>query len=90
MKSATTPRPVQAASTVQSVLSHAATFDSAPASGFVAAKEVASIYSVSTNTVWRWARTGRIPQPVKIGANTTRWKVGEIRESLASLTAGEA
>jgi len=24
-------------------------------------------------TIWAWAREGRIPKPVKIGPNTTRW-----------------
>ena len=32
----------------------------------------------SRTTLWRWARNGRFPKPVKIGPNTTAWKKSDI------------
>ena len=41
-------------------------------------KQVAERYAIKRNSVWRWARTGILPQPHKIGPNTTRWRVTEL------------
>lgn len=60
--------------------------DHMPACGFVAARTVASWLGVSQVTVWRWVKTGRLPAPKKLGANTTRFNVGEVRSALAVLT----
>ena len=59
------------------------TFDERPDSGFVSVSELAEVYAVSVDTVWRWARQKRIPAPVKLGPNTTRWSVGAIRQALS-------
>ena len=40
--------------------------------------ELAAIFGVSRVTIWRWARAGIIPQPKKIGLNTTRWDGQEL------------
>lgn len=34
--------------------------------------DVARKFSVTTQTVWRWSRTGKIPEPISI-AGSTRW-----------------
>ena len=60
--------------------------DHMPACGFFAARTVASWLGVSQVTVWRWVKTGRLPAPKKLGANTTRFNVGEVRSALAVLT----
>ena len=36
-------------------------------------KEVAITYGIGRSTLWSWVSKGRFPQPVKIGARTTRW-----------------
>lgn len=41
-------------------------------------REVAKRYSISRISVWRWARLGILPQPHKIGPNTTRWKSSDL------------
>lgn len=33
-------------------------------------------------TIWAWAREGRIPRPVKIGLNTTRWDRTAVMQTL--------
>ncbi|MFN2330221.1 MAG: helix-turn-helix transcriptional regulator [Chromatocurvus sp.] len=33
-------------------------------------------------TIWAWARDGRIPKPVKIGLNRTRWNRAAVINAL--------
>ena len=37
------------------------------------------------DTIWRWSRTGILPKPIKVGENTTRWNVGEVKAALNNL-----
>ncbi|WOJ95795.1 hypothetical protein R0137_11130 [Congregibacter brevis] len=34
-------------------------------------------YEVSRQTIWRWAKIGKLPSPRKIGDNTSRWELAE-------------
>ena len=61
--------------------------DAMPDCGFVAARTLAAWLGVSQVTVWRWVKTGQLPAPKKLGANTTRFSVLEIRAVLAKLSA---
>lgn len=61
-----------------------ATFDHLPDSAHIRVQEVATLYGVSIDTIWRWARQRHIPLPVKLGPNTTGWNVGELRRALQS------
>lgn len=65
-------------------------FDSLPDSALVDDKTVAVVTGQSRNTVWRKAKAGTLPAPIKVGPKTTRWRVGAIRAYLASLTAQQA
>lgn len=56
-----------------------AEFDSLPDSAFVRVGVVAALYSVTTVSIWAWAKRGLIPAPRKIGPNVTGWNVGELR-----------
>lgn len=62
-------------------------FDALPDSAFVNVATVAALLGCSTNTVWRRAKAGTLPAPVKISEMSTRWRVGAIRAHLASLEA---
>ena len=42
-------------------------------SGWNSDAVLAKHYKVSRVTIWRWAKAGKLQQPVKIGSNTTRW-----------------
>ena len=42
-------------------------------------KEVASVLKLSRSSVWRLARVGKIPKPVKVGFNAARWKYSELK-----------
>lgn len=63
----------------------AADFDSRPDASLVDDKTVAAIFNIHRNTVWRLSRSGRLPAPVKVAEQTTRWRVGDLRKALASL-----
>lgn len=62
-----------------------ANFPSLPAEALIDVKTVAVLIGRSANTVWRMARAGTLPAPIKVGPNSTRWKVGAIRVYLASI-----
>jgi len=61
--------------------------------------DLARRYAVARVTIWRWAGEGRLPQPVKLGPNCTRWKGDEVeaaegrwlaeRDSLRNACRGE-
>jgi predicted DNA-binding transcriptional regulator AlpA len=57
-------------------------FPHLPRDAVVRLPTVAALYGVSAPTVWRWARDGRLPQPVKRGG-VTGWRVGDLRDSMA-------
>ncbi len=35
-------------------------------------------YRVSGSTIWNWCRTNNLPAPMKLGANTTCWKLDDL------------
>lgn len=45
---------------------------------YVSAAQLAERYAVDRATVWRWARNGKLPKPVKISEQCTRWRLDEI------------
>jgi predicted DNA-binding transcriptional regulator AlpA len=61
--------------------------DAFPDCGFISARSLAAMLSVSQVTIWRWAKDGMLPAPRKLGEGTTRWNVGEVRVALARLAA---
>jgi len=62
-------------------------FDVLPDSAHVRQPVVEALYGVSSATVWRWVANGAIPAPKKLGANTSAWNVGELRQALAGRAA---
>jgi len=49
-------------------------------------RAVADLFSVSRQTVWRWARSNdHFPKPVQISPGASRWRLIEIRSFITSL-----
>ena len=48
-------------------------------------QEVAAACGISVPSVWRWARQGTFPTPVRVAKRSTRWRRNEIEAWLASL-----
>ncbi|MCZ6898389.1 MAG: AlpA family phage regulatory protein [Betaproteobacteria bacterium] len=42
---------------------------------------------VSRTTWWLGVKSGRFPKPVKLGPNTTAWRVEDIRELIVEIGA---
>lgn len=62
-------------------------FDALPDSAFVSAATLAALFNTSGTTIWRWSNAGRLPRPRRLGGNTTRWNVGEVKAAIAKLAA---
>ena len=45
---------------------------------YLSVDQVASRFSVSKDSIWRWRRDGEFPTPVKLGGRTTRWRLADI------------
>ena len=49
---------------------------------WVADTFLANRYAVSRQCVWRWAKDGRIPPPVKLTPGCTRWRLVDVIAAL--------
>ena len=56
-------------------------FDNLPDSAHVRLPVVAAWRGISTASVWRHVKAGLLPKPVKLGPNTTAWRVGDLRRA---------
>jgi prophage regulatory protein len=65
-------------------------FDSAPDGAFVRARVLCGgVIPFSESTLWRKAAEGTFPEPVKLSARVTAWRVGDVRKWLqACMAAG--
>ncbi|WMP16961.1 helix-turn-helix transcriptional regulator [Thiothrix lacustris] len=48
-------------------------------------KEVAILFKLSTSSIWRLTKEGKLPPPVKIGLKATRWKQSELEEFIGAM-----
>lgn len=51
---------------------------------------VVGLFPVSKSTWWAGVRTGRYPQPVKLGERCTAWRVEDIRALIESAASAKA
>jgi predicted DNA-binding transcriptional regulator AlpA len=65
-------------------------FNSLPDEAFVRLPVVVLLDASSPATVWRKAKKGTFPAPVKLGEKSTGWNVGSLRRHYAALTARSA
>ncbi|WP_172960965.1 helix-turn-helix transcriptional regulator [Oceaniglobus roseus] len=45
---------------------------------YLSVEQVAARYNVSKDSIWRWRREGDFPKPVRLGGNTSRWRLSEL------------
>ncbi|UOG91790.1 MAG: helix-turn-helix domain-containing protein [Candidatus Thiothrix sulfatifontis] len=48
-------------------------------------KEVAVLFKLSTSSIWRLSKEGKLPKPIKVGLNSTRWKQSELAEFIEKM-----
>lgn len=64
-------------------------YQTLPDTGFIRLPQVLSVIPVSKSSWWAGVKAGKYPQPVKLGPNTTAWKVSDIRNLLEKIGEGE-
>lgn len=50
-----------------------------PSIDLISVDEVAHLLGVSKYTIWRRVKSPSFPQPIKLSAKCTRWRIEEIR-----------
>lgn len=45
---------------------------------YISDRDLASRYRISRSTVWRWAKEGRLPEPIRFSPCVTRWSLSDI------------
>ena len=50
-----------------------------PETGFLRLPEVLKFHPVSKSTWWAGVKSGRYPQPVKLGERATAWRAEDLR-----------
>ncbi|WP_461478880.1 helix-turn-helix transcriptional regulator [Pararhodobacter aggregans] len=45
---------------------------------YASVADLAAHFSVSVDTIWRWARVGDFPAPVKLSPQLTRWRWADV------------
>lgn len=58
-------------------------FDELPDAAAVRLPVVKAVTGMSEGTIWRLARSGKLP-PLKLSERITAWRVGDLREFLAA------
>jgi predicted DNA-binding transcriptional regulator AlpA len=53
-------------------------FNQQHAHAYLRLSDMRARYRVSTSTIWRWCHTNDLPVPVKLGANTSVWKLADL------------
>ena len=57
-----------------------------PTEGFARLPMVLANIPISKSSWWSGVKSGRYPQPVKLGPRTTAWRVEDIRKLIADLS----
>lgn len=65
-----------------------ANFDNLPATGFMRQPQVLEVVPFSSATLWRKIQKSEFPKPVKLSERVTAWRVGDVRQFLATQAAG--
>jgi prophage regulatory protein len=56
-----------------------------PETGFVRLPQILTVFPICKSNWWAGVASGRYPQPVKLGPNTTAWRVEDIRKLIVQL-----
>ena len=67
-------------------LSAVVNFKHLPDEALIRVHTVSVLFSCSVPTVWRWAKSGKLPAPVRV-VGVTGWQVGPLRKLLAGTAA---
>lgn len=57
-------------------------FDNLPDSALLDVKEIRYLAGRSPASIWRDVKRGRLPRPISIGPNSSRWRAADVRAYL--------
>ena len=57
-----------------------------PQHGFLRVSQILQDIPIGKSTWWLWVKTGKAPQPIKLGKNTTVWKASDIEDLITKLS----
>lgn len=60
-----------------------------PETGFVRIDGILKLFPVAKSSWWAGVKSGKYPPPVKLGPNTTAWRVEDIRSLISRLAISE-
>lgn len=60
------------------------TINALPETGFVRLPLILAVFPVSRSAWWAGCKSGKYPQPIKLGERTTAWRAEDIRALIAS------
>lgn len=61
-----------------------------PQTGFVRLPQILASIPIGKSTWWAGVKSGKYPEPFKLGINTTVWKVEDIRSLIKNISDREA
>ena len=60
-----------------------------PAEGFVRLPQILAVIPVGKTQFWEGIKTGKFPEPIKLGPRTTAWRVDDIRALITRMSEGD-
>lgn len=57
-----------------------------PTEGYVRIQQILEVIPIGRSSWWAGVKSGKYPQPVKLGPKTTAWKVSSIRKLIEDLS----
>ncbi len=61
-----------------------------PQTGYVRLSQILKVIPIGKSTWWNWVRSGKAPQPIKLGPRTTAWRTESIHELIDQLEKDQA
>ena len=52
---------------------------------FYRVKDLVHRLQIGESTVWRWAREGKLPEPIRLGRRVTVWRRADIENFIAQV-----
>ena len=65
-----------------SVVERITVFDDLPDGALTDISEISALANRSRASIWRDVKDGRLAPSIKVGPNSTRWRVGDVRRYL--------
>lgn len=66
------------------------TAEQLPVNGFAPIAAVCKLTTKSKPTIYRWAREGIFPKPVRLGPNSVAWRADDLRQWAENPTGWQA